>query len=134
VKKILSLISSATLRKPVEVGHLMRDHVQHMLVAVTGPTREVYLTCSLVVGLKEGAWAYAVTDRQFEQVAAIFSEEMHQPGLEPMVGVISLSVQQVIERICFAYSLGIRQFQIWVCGQQSIAWPPSIRDKSRMRS
>jgi hypothetical protein len=57
LKKTLSLISSATLRKPVEVGHLMRDHV-HMLVAVTGPTREVYLTCSLVVGLKEGAWAH----------------------------------------------------------------------------
>jgi dihydrodipicolinate synthase/N-acetylneuraminate lyase len=80
----------------------LREHIQSTIHA---GFQHLYLMGTAGEG-------YAVTDRQFEQVAAIFSEEMHQPGLEPMVGVISLSLQQVIERICFAYSLGIRQFQI----------------------
>jgi dihydrodipicolinate synthase/N-acetylneuraminate lyase len=55
---------------------------------------------------------YALTDRQFQQVVAIFWEEMQQPGLQPMVGVISLSMGQIIERIAWSHRLGIRHFQI----------------------
>ena len=55
---------------------------------------------------------YALTDRQFQQVVQIFWEEMQQPGLHPMVGVISLSMGQILERIGWAHGVGIRHFQI----------------------
>jgi len=55
---------------------------------------------------------YALTDRQFQQVVQIFWEEMQPPGLHPMVGVISLSMGQIIERIAWAHEIGIRHFQI----------------------
>lgn len=55
---------------------------------------------------------YALTDRQFQQVVQIFWEEMQQPGLQTMVGVISLSMGQILERIAWAHGVGIRHFQI----------------------
>lgn len=55
---------------------------------------------------------YALTDRQFQQVVQMFWDEMRQPGLHPMVGVISLSMGQVLERIAWAHDVGIRHFQI----------------------
>jgi len=55
---------------------------------------------------------YALTDRQFEQVVRVFREEMQSPTLQSMVGVISLSMGQIVERIGFAHDLGIRHFQI----------------------
>jgi dihydrodipicolinate synthase/N-acetylneuraminate lyase len=55
---------------------------------------------------------YALTDRQFQQVVAVFREEMQHPGLQPMVGVISLSMGQIVERIAWSHRLGIRHFQI----------------------
>lgn len=55
---------------------------------------------------------YAVTDRQFQQVVKIFWEEMQGPSLHPMVGVISLSMAHVVERIAWARERGIRHFQI----------------------
>jgi dihydrodipicolinate synthase/N-acetylneuraminate lyase len=62
----------------------LREHIQSTIQA---GFQHLYLMGTAGEG-------YAVTDRQFEQVATIFSEEMHQPGLEPMVGVISLSVNK----------------------------------------
>lgn len=56
---------------------------------------------------------YAVDDRQFEQIATTFVDEMRGGGAEPMVGVISLSEPTIIRRIAFARdTLGVRQFQI----------------------
>jgi len=55
---------------------------------------------------------YALTDRQFQQVVQVFRAEMQQPRLHPMVGVISLSMGQMVERIAWAHGLGIRHFQI----------------------
>ncbi len=55
---------------------------------------------------------YALSDKQFEQVVRIFASETSRPGLRPQVGVISLSMQQIIERIAFCRELGIRVFQI----------------------
>ena len=55
---------------------------------------------------------YAVTERQFQQVVQILWDEMQQPGLHPMVGVISLSMGQILERIAWAHGVGIRHFQI----------------------
>jgi dihydrodipicolinate synthase/N-acetylneuraminate lyase len=56
---------------------------------------------------------YAVNNAQFEQVARVFVEEMRAGGNEPMVGVISLSLTTILERIAFARdNLGVRLFQI----------------------
>jgi dihydrodipicolinate synthase/N-acetylneuraminate lyase len=56
---------------------------------------------------------YAVSEAQFEQVASVFVEEMRSGGAEPMVGVISLSLETMLQRIAFArHSLGVRHFQI----------------------
>jgi dihydrodipicolinate synthase/N-acetylneuraminate lyase len=56
---------------------------------------------------------YAVNNVQFEQVASTFVDEMRAGGAEPMVGVISLSMGTILERIAFARdSLGVRLFQV----------------------
>ncbi|MBI5876097.1 MAG: dihydrodipicolinate synthase family protein [Chloroflexi bacterium] len=55
---------------------------------------------------------YAVTEAQFDTITRIFAEEMRAGGSEPMVGVISLSLRTIIERIERANALGVRQFQI----------------------
>jgi dihydrodipicolinate synthase/N-acetylneuraminate lyase len=55
---------------------------------------------------------HAVTRTQFEQVCQIFHEEMSGPDAHPMVGVISLSQMEILERIEFARGLGFRSFQI----------------------
>jgi dihydrodipicolinate synthase/N-acetylneuraminate lyase len=56
---------------------------------------------------------YAVTDAQFQHVAGVFVDEMRLGGAEPMVGVISLSLGTILERIALARdSLGVRLFQI----------------------
>jgi dihydrodipicolinate synthase/N-acetylneuraminate lyase len=56
---------------------------------------------------------YAVDNAQFERIASVFVDEMRAGGAEPMVGVISLSLGTILERIAFARdSLGVRLFQI----------------------
>jgi dihydrodipicolinate synthase/N-acetylneuraminate lyase len=55
---------------------------------------------------------YAVTDRQFDQVVRVFREETDRLDVHGMVGVISLSLPIMIERIERARDLGIRLFQI----------------------
>jgi dihydrodipicolinate synthase/N-acetylneuraminate lyase len=55
---------------------------------------------------------YAVTESQFDQVVRIFCEETIQQKIPGMVGVISLSLPTIIERIERARQMGIRHFQI----------------------
>jgi dihydrodipicolinate synthase/N-acetylneuraminate lyase len=55
---------------------------------------------------------YAVTDRQFAAIVTAFIDEMNRGSGVPMVGVISLSLGTMVERIQFAHSLGVREFQI----------------------
>jgi dihydrodipicolinate synthase/N-acetylneuraminate lyase len=55
---------------------------------------------------------YAVTDAQFRSVVSIFAHAMHAAMAEPMVGIISLSLGHMIERIELAQTLGVRRFQI----------------------
>lgn len=55
---------------------------------------------------------YAVTDRQFDQIVAAFADEMRQGKAEPMVGVISLSLGTIVERIQRCRESGVRRFQI----------------------
>src|SRR6266496_3277911 len=49
---------------------------------------------------------YAVTDKQFDQILKIFHEETNQAADRAMVGVISLSLGTIIERIERARSMG----------------------------
>ena len=55
---------------------------------------------------------HAVSERQFEQITRAFADEMTQLGAQPMVGLISLSLSQILDRIEWAASIGVRQFQI----------------------
>jgi dihydrodipicolinate synthase/N-acetylneuraminate lyase len=55
---------------------------------------------------------HAVSERQFQQVARVFHEAMRSGGAEAMVGVISLSLPAILERIDFCRNLGVRRFQI----------------------
>ena len=55
---------------------------------------------------------YAVTDTVFRRVATVFAETMREAGgAAPMVGVVSLSLATMIERIEFCRSIGIDTFQ-----------------------
>jgi dihydrodipicolinate synthase/N-acetylneuraminate lyase len=55
---------------------------------------------------------YAVTGEQYRQIVRIFWEETHQDGVSPMVGVIAMSTPQILERVSYAFDLGVRAFQI----------------------
>ena len=55
---------------------------------------------------------YAVTDRQFDRIVATFADEMRQGGADPMVGLISLSLGVIRDRIERCRESGVRQFQI----------------------
>ena len=55
---------------------------------------------------------YAVTDRQFATIVTAFVDEVNRGHGVPMVGIISLSLGTIIERIQFVHSLGVREVQI----------------------
>lgn len=55
---------------------------------------------------------YAVDEGRFDQVVAVFVEEMASAAATPMVGVISLSLATIQDRIARAAALGVREFQI----------------------
>lgn len=55
---------------------------------------------------------YAVNERQFDEVVKVFAGETAALGVPPMVGVISLSLSTVIERIERCLERGIDLFQI----------------------
>lgn len=55
---------------------------------------------------------HAVSSKQFQQITRVFAQEMRSRNLEPMVGVISLSLAEVLDRIAWAGGLGVRRFQI----------------------
>lgn len=55
---------------------------------------------------------YAVDDEQFQEIAAAFWDDTRGSGIRSMVGIISLSVSEMIHRIEIAYQLGFREFQI----------------------
>lgn len=54
---------------------------------------------------------YAVTDAQFRQAVETFRDAMPKDG-HPMVGIISLSLGAIIERIDWVRAAGIRDFQL----------------------
>jgi dihydrodipicolinate synthase/N-acetylneuraminate lyase len=54
---------------------------------------------------------YAVSDAQFARIARVFRAEM-PPDTHAMVGIISLSLSTIIERVALARDLGFREFQL----------------------
>ncbi|MBL9214049.1 MAG: hypothetical protein JNG83_01095 [Opitutaceae bacterium] len=70
-----------------------------------GLTRHIYLFGTAGEG-------YAVTDRQFDRITAAFWQASRENDVVPMIGVISLSLPTIIERIERARALGFRQFQL----------------------
>jgi dihydrodipicolinate synthase/N-acetylneuraminate lyase len=55
---------------------------------------------------------YAVCTAMFEEIIATFSRCASGTGIEPMTGIISLSMQEIIRRIEIACSYGIRDIQL----------------------
>src|SRR5688572_6521926 len=80
---------------------------QHVHGAIDAGYADIYLMGTAGEG-------YALSDRQFQEIVRVFARccASKPAGLRPQVGVISLSMQQVIERIDFCRELGIRMFQI----------------------
>jgi dihydrodipicolinate synthase/N-acetylneuraminate lyase len=54
---------------------------------------------------------HAVSEADFRRVTEAFAEEMQAAGGRTMVGVITLSLPTILERIAFAAALGVRTFQ-----------------------
>lgn len=60
---------------------------------------------------------YAVTDGMFRRVATIFAETMREAGgSPPVVGLVSLSLSTMIERLQFCLDRGITTFQFALPG------------------
>lgn len=55
---------------------------------------------------------YAVSERQFDEVTRVFRKETRRDDLRPMVGIISLSLTTVIERIERGVDMGFTTFQL----------------------
>lgn len=81
---------------------LFRDHVRLM---VTQGTKHLYIFGTAGEG-------YAVTDAMFDRVVDVFADEMRAGNAVPMVGVISMSLPTIIERIQRCRDKGITRFQI----------------------
>ena len=68
-------------------------------------TRDIYVFGTAGEG-------YAVTERQFDQITRAFWESAQESKVTPMVGLISLSLPTIIERIQRCHALGFRLFQL----------------------
>ena len=55
---------------------------------------------------------HAVTEKQFDQITKAFWFSAQESGVSPMVGLISLSLPTIIERIERCRALGFRTFQL----------------------
>ncbi len=55
---------------------------------------------------------YAVTESQFDQIASVFWRSSQEAKAFPMLGIISLSLPTIIERIERGYAMGFRDFQL----------------------
>jgi len=81
---------------------IFRREIRNLLANLT---RDIYLFGTAGEG-------YAVTDKQFDQIVRVFREETIQPDVRGMVGIMSLSLPTMIERIERARAIGIHNFQI----------------------
>ncbi len=89
-----------------EEGHFLEEVFRRQVESMLAQgTQHLYIFGTAGEG-------YAVSDHQFDQVVRVFHEAMRAGQAEPMVGVISLSLPTIIERIGRARDLGVRQFQL----------------------
>ncbi len=70
-----------------------------------GLTRHIYVFGTAGEG-------YAVTEKQFDRIAAAFWRSARESAASPMLGVVSLSLPTILERIGRGHALGFREFQI----------------------
>ena len=54
---------------------------------------------------------HAVSETDFQRVVEVFAEEMQAAGGRAMVGIITLPLRTLLERIAFAAARGVRAFQ-----------------------
>src|SRR5688572_20900980 len=84
---------------------------------------EPLFRCSIQLDIEQGTKhlylfgtageGHSVCDRQFQQITRVFVDEMKASGGdEPMVGLISLSLSQIIDRIEWAIGVGVRHYQL----------------------
>ena len=55
---------------------------------------------------------YALGEECFKEVVDAFAEKTVRDGIDPQIGVIGLSMEQIIHRLGVAHDRGIRMFQI----------------------
>ena len=55
---------------------------------------------------------YGVTETQFREIATCFRQVSAEEGVTPMLGLISLSLPTIAERIAWGRTLGFREFQL----------------------
>lgn len=70
-----------------------------------GLTRHIYIFGTAGEG-------YAVSDPQFREIANCFWTCAQEEGVTPMLGIISLSLSTIVERIAWGRSIGFREFQL----------------------
>ena len=79
--------------------------VRHVQSAIDGGYKCIYLMGTAGEG-------YALSNATFEHVVEVFAGLAVKDGLDPQIGVISLSMQQILERLALCYDKGIRMFQL----------------------
>ena len=79
-----------------------RKHVQMIL---KHGTKHIYIFGTAGEG-------HAVSDSQYKEITRVFADEMRLGDGIPMVGIISLSLNTIIERIEYARNDGINEFQL----------------------
>jgi hypothetical protein len=70
-----------------------------------GITRYIYIFGTAGEG-------YAVNDRQFEEIARAFWKVSQENGVTAVLGIISLSLPTIVDRIRLGREIGFREFQI----------------------
>jgi len=77
-------------------------HIQEVL---DGGYKNIYLTGTAGEG-------YALSEKRFRQVVEVFADKTVKADMDPQVGMISTSMEHMMERMAFCYEKGIRMFQI----------------------
>src|ERR1700681_150353 len=89
-----------------EQGEFIEDLFRHQVRTLCANlTKHLYVFGTAGEG-------YAVSDRQFDRIVRVFHDEMKHNGADPMVGLISLSLSTILDRIARAREMGVRLFQV----------------------
>lgn len=83
-------------------GEIFRRQVRHL---ISQGIRDLYIFGTAGEG-------YAVTETQFDEITQVFLDETRGDGVQSMIGIISLSLPTIIERIERARAMGARRFQL----------------------